>query len=609
VPAVKLLRFGRREFRFSQAFGLAAALFVFAFADGDALMVGCGATLVLLGAVMAAVYHYRPPDRFPQAAQDFFSFVATPVSLTVSLVVCARLIPQYLYFVAIFWTFATWVFNIAVFRSRFLNAFLLFYMTSSLALGIGLNDNPPFLDGAQIFLAAMTGFVLTFHKRVLTDLESEVDNKAREADQALHFDRITGLRNRDGLLEALARAMAEARSVTVLALDIDQSALLRERLGERGVEALMKEIGQRLLAAGRDRDMLAFSGGDRFLLFTTGHANREQAQRFAERMVAVAAQDATADRPVRVSATAGVACFPEDAQEPAVLLHRAEETVRLAKRDQRGRIRTWDRSANEALRRQVELEEDLRRALPANEFLLHFQPKCDATGRIRSLESLVRWRHPQRGLTPPVEFIPVLERMELMHEVGYWILDEAVRQTGVWRARGHERLSVAVNLSARQLQDPGLPDRVAAILGARGMPGAALELEITESLLVHDVEHTRRVLGGLRELGVRNSVDDFGTGYSSLVRLLELPVDVLKIDKSFVDRIGESGQAEALVRLVIQLARHLEKSTVAEGVETQQQLAFLVEAGCDLFQGYYFSRPLDAAAFEARLSQQGAEVQ
>jgi EAL domain-containing protein (putative c-di-GMP-specific phosphodiesterase class I) len=339
---------------------------------------------------------------------------------------------------------------------------------------------------------------------------------------------------------------------------------------------------------------------------TRGQSTREQAARLAERMISVATSKHTWDgKEVHVTATAGVACFPDDAAAPDLLLHRAEDTVRLAKRESRGRIRTWDRDANDQLRRQMELEGELRTALAEQQFVLHYQPKCDRGGHIHSLESLVRWAHPQRGLVPPMQFIPVLERMEIIRDVGYWILDEAVRQTAVWHARGHAGLSVAVNLSPRQLLDPALSERVAAILANRRLPGASLELEITESLLVHDVEHTQRVLGALRALGVRNSVDDFGTGYSSLIRLLELPVDVIKIDKSFVDRLGRSEQAEAVVRLVIQMARHLGKSTVAEGVETAEQLAFLAEAGCDLYQGYYFSRPLEASAFEARL---GAEV-
>ncbi|GDX79393.1 hypothetical protein LBMAG42_12040 [Deltaproteobacteria bacterium] len=596
------LRYGPKEMLFSDICGLLAGALVVAFAGSDLWMWLGGAALIALQGTALVLWFLRPPALWPSLHFNLQRHVVVPGSMAVSLAVSARIVPEHLYFVALFWVVTAFAFNLLVFRSAWLNVFCFLYLFAALGTSWLAYQSPPFLDAAMVFITLVAAFVLGFQRRVFNQLESSLDDKAREVEQARFFDRATGLPNRDHFLtrlnELVSAAPAPENGVAVLSLHVDRGAFLHERLGDAATAELMREVGRRLSVEGRETDCVAFCGGDRFLLCAPAGSRGGEA--LAERLLAAVSGDyVIGGKTAFVSVAIGIARFPSDGGDASSLLHRAEDTVRLAKHEHHRRIRSWDRQIGDRLRVQGEMEEELRRALANEEFVLHYQPKFDRIGRLHGHEALIRWLHPTRGLIPPGSFIPVLERMEIIAQVGYWTLNEAVRQTEAWRTAGHPSLSVAVNLSPRQLLDPQLSQRVADVLDAHAFPGAQLELEITESMLVRDVVHTRRVLDGLRVLGVRHSVDDFGTGYSSLVRLIELPLDVIKIDKSFVDQLGAGGQTEEVVRLILRMARHLGKSTVAEGVETEAQHAFLSAEGCELFQGFLFARPMAPPAFEA----------
>ncbi len=439
------------------------------------------------------------------------------------------------------------------------------------------------------------------------------DAKTREAMQQAFHDSLTGLASRalfmDRLDQALAAAGRGRTRLAALFVDLDGFKTINDSLGHTAGDAVLVGVAGRLQSCLRPADTAARLGGDEFAVVLQ-EVDRDRAVAVAERIIEVLRSPFQIDgKEVFVNASIGVAFNTDRDTDARMLLRNADLAMYHAKRNGKGRHEIFEPTMRTMPVRSLDLESDLHRALAAGEFVLHYQPIVELAdgspegpgggrlgGRISAVEALARWVDPEHGLTSPQKFIPLAEETGLILPIGRWVLHEACRQTSVWNAgrRGRSPLAVSVNLSARQLQQADLPDIVAATLADTGLPPSCLMLEITESLLLRDTEITMDVLRRLEQLGVSLAIDDFGTGYSSLTYLRRFPIDIVKIDKSFVDEISSSPKSSALVRGIVQLSRTLDITTIAEGIEAPDQLQSLRESGCPLGQGYLFAKPLEA---------------
>jgi diguanylate cyclase (GGDEF)-like protein len=426
---------------------------------------------------------------------------------------------------------------------------------------------------------------------------------ARTADQMRQAfnDPLTGLANRALFLDRLEAHLLRADAgapVTVLFLDIDRFKLVNDTMGHLAGDTLLIEVAGRLRSSLRASDTCARLGGDEFAVIL---GPDEDPERVAERVIAALRPTFVLEgREVSVSASIGIATGRE---EPETLLRNADVAMYRAKRLGKGRFARFEQHMHEDLVQRLELEADLRRALERDEFELHYQPILDLdAGTIVAVEALLRWRHPERGLVAPLDFIPIAEETGLILPLGRWVLQEACRQVACWQrdVPSAHALAVTVNLSAQQLQ-PGLVADVAAALSY--LDPRSLVLEITETVLLEDTEATIETLRELKELGVRIAIDDFGTGYSSLRYLTRFPADILKIAKPFVDALGNRGAAEsALAQTIVALGSTLRLDTVAEGIEHASQERRLVGLGCSFGQGFLYSPPVPAAELAGLLA-------
>ncbi|GAC1316867.1 MAG: hypothetical protein NVSMB2_10020 [Chloroflexota bacterium] len=447
------------------------------------------------------------------------------------------------------------------------------------------------------------------HQAAQAELSERRRVEAALAYQASH-DALTGLPNRvllyERLDEALARARGQGGSVALLLMDLDRFKEINDTMGHQVGDKLLQRVGQRLRDAVRETDTVARLGGDEFavLLPSTGC---EGAVTVAQTVVAALVEDHDlGDETVDIGASIGLACFP-DAPNSTTLLRHADVAMYAAKREGGG-VQVYAKDQEDNTRARLGIARELREALVRGELVLYYQPKIDfRTGQVSGVEALARWRHPSRGLVAPDVFIPVAEQTGLIVPLTAWVLAEALRQERAWLDAGLD-LYVAVNLSARNLQDRGLVGAVAARLVETNVPPHRLQLEITESMLMADPQRARQVLSELRRMGVAIAIDDFGTGYSSLAYLKELPVDVLKIDRSFVKDMCSNHQDAAIVRSTIELAHNLGLNVVAEGVEDGSISSLLERLGCDRAQGFHYSRPLPPAQLEAWLGEYAAGV-
>ena len=430
------------------------------------------------------------------------------------------------------------------------------------------------------------------------------------AHQAFH-DVLTGLANRalfrDRVEHALARASRAGTtgSVGVLFLDLDDFKTINDSLGHAAGDHVLVEVGQRILSCLRPGDTAARLGGDEFAVLLED-VSPQEATIVADRMRGVLAERLVVQRKeLSLRASVGIALArPHDGAED--LLRNADVAMYAAKGHGKSRYEIFDPSMHSAAMERLELEADLDRAAERDELFLHYQPIVSLVdGRIAGLEALARWRHPRRGLLSPAAFIPLAEDSGLIVAVGKWVLRTACIQAAEWRRRFpvHDSLSISVNLSVKQLRDPGLVDDVAAALAEARLDPAALVLEITESVLMQDAEEALRRLEEVKALGVRIAIDDFGTGYSSLSYLRRLPVNILKIDRSFVEGLARDAEDSALAKAIVQMARTLALETVAEGIERPEQLLRLKALGCDLGQGFLLSPPASGESIAEMLGE------
>ncbi len=426
------------------------------------------------------------------------------------------------------------------------------------------------------------------------------DRKRAEAEirKLAYHDPLTGLANRTLFLDRLGLAIAQAprqkKSLAVLLLDLDRLKVINDSLGHGQGDKLLRSVGERIEGCLREGDTLARVGGDEFAVLAPGLLRLEDAATIAEKVQAMLRQSFLIDgREVFVSASVGIAFFPDDGSDGETLLRNAYTAMYQAKEAGRDSFQPYTQGMNTGALDRLALQNDLRRALPNNELRLHYQPQVLANGRAFGLEALLRWQHPVRGPVSPAVFIELAEATGVIVPIGAWVLRTACMELMTFRAKlGSRDLGVAVNLSARQFQQPDLVEEVARVLEETGVPPAALELEITETAAMQDSDGTLATLRRLKDLGVKLSLDDFGTGYSSLSYLRRFPLDTLKIDQSFVRDLTRDAQAASIVHAIITMARSLGLRVVAEGVETAEQRELLRNYGCDLIQGYLISRPL-----------------
>ncbi len=418
--------------------------------------------------------------------------------------------------------------------------------------------------------------------------------------QALH-DALTNLPNRTLLEDRLAQALRTARRLDtplgLLLLDLDRFKEVNDTLGHPVGDVLLRQVGPRLRNVLRESDTVSRMGGDEFAVLLPGAGTVDAAVIAAKIIEAIEQPFIVEGQPLHVGASLGLVIFPEHGDDAETLLRRADLAMYVAKRDGGGyALFVSDQDQESGVR--LLLAADLRQAIGTNELELFYQPKVNiATGKVTSVEALLRWHHPTRGLLSPTVFIPLAEQTGLIAPLSQWVLEAAVRQSRAWRDMG-VALSVAVNLSMRNLQDAQLPEQIAGLLALFEVHPDWLKLEITESMIMADPERTIGVLARINAMGVQLSIDDFGTGYSSLAHLARLPVSEIKIDKSFVTDMEANASNAVIVRSTIDLAHNLGLSVVAEGVERQEVWSQLSHLGCDLAQGYLMARPLPATDFE-----------
>ncbi len=443
-------------------------------------------------------------------------------------------------------------------------------------------------------------------------LKEEADTRLHAEERARHLslhDALTGLPNRRLLQDRLAQSLAHARregwQVAVMFLDLDRFKNINDTLGHAAGDDVLREMARRLTVTLRDSDTVSRVGGDEFVIVlphAQGHGQiSEIAQIAAKLMAEMSVPCMVGDRELRVTPSIGVAVFPDDSDDPVKLLSFADAAMYHAKASGRRNVQFYAATMSAALQARLKLENDLHQAIAQNELELYYQPRIEfVSGKVVGYEALLRWNHPQEGLIGPSVFIPIAEDSGLIMPIGEWVIHEACTQMKRWREANFIVPSMAVNLSARQFFDDKLCERVQHALLESGMRPEQLDLEITESILMANTEETMSLFAQLKRLGVKLSIDDFGTGFSSLAYLKRFHVDNLKIDHSFVRDIGTDPDDAAIVRAIVNLAQNLQLRVIAEGVETREQLDFLAACGCQEAQGYYFARPLPAAAVESR---------
>jgi diguanylate cyclase (GGDEF)-like protein len=477
----------------------------------------------------------------------------------------------------------------------------------------------PLLQRTLVF-AAITGLsgvaALGLAYLLAVGVRREVEGAEQRLDELAFIDPVTGLYNRAAANQHLQGMVERARQLGegfgLMLLDLDDFKLINDTLGHAVGDEVLKLLGQRLRHGLRASDMVFRFGGDEFIVVSDGplqHGGGERLGRAA--MLSLQTPLQVGAHEIYVRASAGIARFPDDAEDVQALLRAADTAMYGAKAAGKNTFAIYRQDMGGSSHSHLRIDTELRRAIGRDELVLHYQPIVDlASGLVTGAEAVVRWRHPERGLLAPGEFIDVAERSGLIVELGEWVLRAAARQLAAWDAQGLGGLALAVNVSGRQIKRGVLQAQVTQALAEAGIGAERLEIEITEHTLVEDVEANVAALNALRGMGMRIGIDDFGTGLSSLAYLKRLPIDKLKIDRSFVRELPHASDDTAIVSAIVSMARALGLAVVAEGVETVAQRDWLARLGCDLAQGFFYSRAVPAEEFAALLnaSQRGADA-
>jgi diguanylate cyclase (GGDEF)-like protein/PAS domain S-box-containing protein len=467
-------------------------------------------------------------------------------------------------------------------------------------------------DGTQFpLLVSAKNVLLSDGPATFAFLIDFSERKAAEAriQHLAFYDQLTDLANRqlldDRVRRALAASARSGRHGAMLLIDLDNFKTVNDTLGHVAGDKLLREIAARLSSVVRERDSVARLGGDEFVVLLEALSERQpeaagQAEAIGEKIRNLLGEPYTIDaKAIRCSCSIGVTLFGHQHMTPEDVVRQADIAMYEAKSEGRNALRFFDPQMQEMINARVLLENELHRALEAEQFAVHFQVQVDHTMLPIGAEALLRWQHPDLGLVSPAYFIPLAEETGLIVPIGQWVLQTACAQLAAWsRDAAMRELVLAINVSSKQFRKPDFPDQVRAALQVHGVDPARLKLELTESMLLDDIEETISKMNALKTLGVKFSLDDFGTGYSSLQYLKRLPLDQLKIDQSFVRDIAVSANDHAIVRTVVAMAHSLNVDVIAEGVETEEQRKLLLACGCLSFQGYLFAKPVPAPRLE-----------
>ncbi len=440
----------------------------------------------------------------------------------------------------------------------------------------------------------------------LEDITEKKENEQTIEHLAL-YDQLTDLPNRAMFNSRLKLALKQAEKigekVAVILIDLDRFKTINDTLGHNIGDDFIKMVGHRLFNCLDENDMLARMGGDEFMIMLPALHDFKNIFKIIQKLM-----DTFNDpfqynhQQLHIKASMGISISPDDGDDALALIKNADSALYEAKYSGRNHYKFYTAKLNATAFEQLTLETALRQALYGNQFLVYYQPQVDiASGKIIGMEALVRWKHPEMGIVPPIQFIPLAEETGLIVPLGSWVLKAACAQTVVWKKMGFDHLRLAVNLSARQFQEPELVETILNICAEVGMPPQSLELEITESILMKDITIAIMILKWLNKKGIRMSIDDFGTGYSSLSYLKKFPLNNLKIDRSFIRDCINNKDDAAIISCIVSIANNLHLKIIAEGVETEEQLRFVRNIGCQQFQGYYFSPPVPAEEFTAML--------
>jgi diguanylate cyclase (GGDEF)-like protein/PAS domain S-box-containing protein len=461
---------------------------------------------------------------------------------------------------------------------------------------------------------------ITHFVAVLNDI-TDARNYQQQLEQQTNFDLLTELPNcnllQDRLQQAVALAQRQKHIVAVALLDLDNFKFVNDSLGHQAGDEVLKLVAQRIRSCVRTTDTVARLASDEFVLVLSGIANEENIPKVLQRIVeAISSRPQVTDtlqkvlntvsrpivmnnRELDVTGSIGVSLYPHDGRDTQTLLKNSEAAMHRAKELGRNNFQFYTTELNTRLGDRLALQTMLRRALDRDEFMLHYQPKIDIrSGRVSGAEALLRWNSPDRGMVPPIEFISTLEDSGLIIDVGRWIIEKAVAQHATWRAQDPQAPRIAVNISQIQLVQKNFVQMIQEIVERHGRKNCGLDIEITESLIMKDVEENVMKLKAIQAMGVGIAIDDFGTGYSSFSHLATLPINALKIDRSFITNIANNNDHRTIVSTIISLAHLMEHKVIAEGVDAEEQVRLLQQLGCDEIQGYYFSRPLPAHEFE-----------
>ncbi len=476
-------------------------------------------------------------------------------------------------------------------------------------MGITLSEIPPHNPLVEMLMLLQTNRSAMDDARELAEAlrlrREQLEIANRELAHRAYHDALTGLPNRlmlrDRVTQAIARAQRNQTRLAVLFIDLDRFKTINDTLGHRTGDLVLCAVAERICEQVRKTDTVAREGGDEFLVLLEEVGTPEHAAMVAGKLLKRLDEPHRVDgRAMHCSGSIGVAMYPEDGADAEELIRHADAAMFESKGEGRNRVHFFSPESWLRVTQRMATEAALRDALDKGQFLVYYQPQIDLSLQsICGAEALVRWRHPERGLVSPLEFIPLAEETGLILPLGEWVLDSVCAQIADWRARFGWSPSVSVNISARQLQTQDFGERVEAIIRRHGIPPELLELELTEHSLVQQHQRASQLLEGLKRQGVKLVLDDFGTGYSNLMTLSSMPFDMLKVDRSFVSGLHECAQSRALVTMIVTLARQLQLKVVAEGVETLSQQDLLAGLGCEFVQGYLHAPPLPADGFES----------
>ncbi len=425
-----------------------------------------------------------------------------------------------------------------------------------------------------------------------------------EIEYMAYHDSLTQLPNRYFFQEHLRQALAANERLAVMLLDLDDFKLINDTLGHASGDELLQEISRRLLSILQTEDIVSRLGGDEFIVLITNPQSLEKLDDLAQELSRVIYEPWYYNEVAyQVSCKIGVAQFPTDSCDADTLIKQADMAMYQAKEQDMGNHLFYQSSMEVKVAERMEIERELQLAIAREEFVLHYQPQVDYTGKILGVEALVRWQHPTKGLIPPMKFIPIAEESGLILPMGEWILKTACRQVDEWKKAGLSPIAMSINLSARQFLQQDILDKILKIINESRVNPQQIVLEITETAAMKNAEKTVQILQKLKSLGIRISLDDFGTGYSSLLYLKRFPVDSIKIDRSFIVDFSTDLEGASITKTIVSLAKNLKCKVVAEGVETIEQLNFLKELECEVMQGYLFSKPLPAQEITALLEE------